>query len=357
MRTGSLFSGYGGLDLGVRAVVDGDLAWVCDNDPAATKVLAHHNPEVPNLGDITAVDWHQVAPVDVLTGGFPCQDVSTAGRRAGLKPGTRSGLWSHMAHAIHELRPRLVVAENVRGLLSAKAHSDVEPCPWCVGDDRDHLLRALGAVLGDLAVLGYDAAWCGLRAADVGAPHGRYRIFVAAVPNAHGPTGDQRRITAPGQAESRWPRANTRGRDRAPAADTGCDTWAEDNADIAATAGSRRASSDANVSGRGPRKSPDGQRQTDVDWGGYKPAIRRWEHTLGRPAPEPTQPGRRGGQQLSAAFTEWLMGLPAGHVTAVPGLTRSDQLRLLGNGVVPQQAAAAITWLYEQIRAEQEGAA
>lgn len=77
-------------------------------------------------------------------------------------------------------------------------------------------------------------------------------------------------------------------------------------------------------------------------WGPYEPAIRRWEHVLGRPAPEPTDIGARGARVLSPRFSEWLMGLPAGHVTSVAGLSRNDQLIALGNGVVPQQAAAAL---------------
>lgn len=188
LRVGSLFSGYRGLDMAVESVTGGRTVWVCDNDPGASRILAHHHPDVPNLGDITKVDWSTVEPVDVTTGGFPCQDVSHAGKRAGLRPDTRSGLWAHMAYAIDVLRPRLVVAENVRGLLNAQAHSDVEPCPWCVGDDPDGALRALGAVLGDLADLGYDAEWCCLRASDVGAPHGRFRVFVIAYPAADPPS-------------------------------------------------------------------------------------------------------------------------------------------------------------------------
>lgn len=81
------------------------------------------------------------------------------------------------------------------------------------------------------------------------------------------------------------------------------------------------------------------------EWGAYGPAIRRWEAVLGRPAPAPTMTGKRGGQQLSPVFVEWMMGLPKGHVTAVPGLSRSEQLKLLGNGVVAQQAVAALRWL------------
>src|SRR5690606_21188279 len=206
-RVGSLFSGYGGLDMAVCKVLDATVAWHCEIDEAASRILAHHWPDVPNLGDITAVDWHQVEPVDILVGGFPCQDLSSAGRRAGLRPGTRSGLWQHMAYAIAELRPQLVVIENVRGILSAPAHSDMEPCPWCLGDDgAKPAVRALGAVLGDLATLGYDARWCGVRASDAGAPHQRFRIFVAAADAERG--GIQRRrgrrelVGAPRSAQS-----------------------------------------------------------------------------------------------------------------------------------------------------------
>ena len=106
--------------------------------------------------------------VEVITGGFPCQDVSHAGKRAGLGEGTRTGLWAHMLAAIDTIRPRLVVAENVRGLLSARADSDMEPCPWCLGDPTASPLRALGAVLGDLADIGMDARWYGLPISSVG---------------------------------------------------------------------------------------------------------------------------------------------------------------------------------------------
>lgn len=111
-----------------------------------------------------------------------CQDVSLAGRRAGFTEGTRSNLWSAMREAIAVIRPKIVVWENVRGAMSATADSALESCPRCVGDPRDRgpVLRALGRVLGDLADLRYDARWYGLRAADVGAAHGRFRIFVFA---------------------------------------------------------------------------------------------------------------------------------------------------------------------------------
>src|SRR5687767_3617024 len=108
LRIGSLFSGYGGLDLGVAALVDSEVLWHCEIDPAAVILLAHHWPDTPNLGDVREVDWSAVPAVDVLTGGFPCQDVSVAGRRAGVRDGTRSGLWAHMVKAVAALRPGFV---------------------------------------------------------------------------------------------------------------------------------------------------------------------------------------------------------------------------------------------------------
>lgn len=147
LRIGSLFSGYGGLDRACESFFGGTTAWVSDIDPGANRILAHRYSDTPNIGDITKVDWQAVEPVDVLTGGFPCQDVSHAGKRAGLRPDTRSGLWTHMAYAVSQLRPRYVIAENVRGLLSARAASNVEPCPWCLGGAADGERRGAAAGL------------------------------------------------------------------------------------------------------------------------------------------------------------------------------------------------------------------
>lgn len=181
LRVGSLFSGYGGLDLAVEEVFDACTIWFSEINEPVARVFAHHWPDAPNLGDITTIDWSTVEPVDVLCGGFPCQDVSTVGKRAGLAPGTRSGLRAHMATAIEVLQPEWVVIENVRGLLSAPAiratpegydderrnpttatpsraaPRDVEPDPWGLGNQPARPLRALGAVLGDLADLRYNA--------------------------------------------------------------------------------------------------------------------------------------------------------------------------------------------------------
>lgn len=184
MKIGSLFSGYGGLDLAVSRVTGAEVAWHCEWEDAPSKILEKHFPGVPNFKDVTKVDFTQVEPVDILTGGFPCQDLSLAGKRAGLKDGTRSGLWSEFARAIEEIKPKLVVIENVRGLLSANANNGMEYSEedLAVLEGRP-AIRAMGAVLGDLADLGYDAKWTGIRAADAGATHNRFRVFITAYPS------------------------------------------------------------------------------------------------------------------------------------------------------------------------------
>ena len=194
LRIGSLFSGYGGLDLAVEHVFNATTVWFSELNEPVARVFSRHWPDAPNLGDITIIDWSQVEPVDILIGGFPCQDVSTVGKRAGLAPGTRSGLWAHMAAAIDALQPEWVVIENVRGLLSSPATRPpaerddherrnpgdatpdgatlrgMERDPWHLGDNAARPLRALGAVLGDLADLRLDARWIGLPASLVGSP-------------------------------------------------------------------------------------------------------------------------------------------------------------------------------------------
>jgi DNA (cytosine-5)-methyltransferase 1 len=185
VKIGSLFSGYGGLDLAVTAVTGGEVVWHCEWDDAPAKILEHNFPGIPNYRDVSKVDFTQVEKVDILTGGFPCQDLSLAGKRAGLKEGTRSGLWHEFARAIEELQPKLVVIENVRGLLSAKADNGMEYSQEDLDDwGGQPVFTAIQAVLGSLADIGYDAKWCGLRAADAGAPHNRFRVFIIAYPSS-----------------------------------------------------------------------------------------------------------------------------------------------------------------------------
>jgi len=385
MRLGSLFTGYGGLDMAVESATGGATpAWFCEFDAAPSRILAHHWPDVPNLGDITTVDWDTVEPVDILTGGFPCQDLSHAGKRAGLRPGTRSGLWEHMAYAIDQLRPRLVVAENVRGLLSASAHCDMEPCPWCVGDlgDGEPALRALGAVLGDLADLGYDAQWHGLRAADVGAPHGRFRVFIIAYPQGHRwRVGDGNGCPAAHADGAGWGEPGRPVPVRAEHSAAEHSDTAPERVDLLPTpkASDGPHGGPGMRNGRGVadalpgavallptpvvtdsvgRNATSARRDGSQHHGGhtfgdivhldafgrYAPAIARWEAVFGRPSPAPTEVHPKTGRHcLSPRFVEWMMGLPDGHVTdPAIGLSYGAQLKALGNGVVPQQALAAI---------------
>jgi site-specific DNA-cytosine methylase len=543
ITVGSLCSGYDALSLGLHA--DGTnhhLAFVADNDPAAAKILAHHHPTVPNLGDITTVNWATVEHVDLLTATFPCTDLSTAGRRGGLTKdrvipagimncgcpwadhqmltctaeapwgatpaeecdhghidqaaaavdslnehdrnsddgpppervvkGTRSGVWAHIVKAINVLHPPLVYIENVPGILSTWANrsndvppSDLEPGPAGMGNGPDRpVLRALGAVLGDLADLGYDTVWVRVSAASVGTPHLRHRIFilawntraeprarnilnhlngpatnpesvghrnggqagregvgVAPVGGAVRPDGLSLLPTPAARLSERWGQPNAQTDERrmyeegrrnlddaiallpTPAArDSGRgsgytdqpgrplsetilrvappdpavallstpvahDTGRSPDAHLTmrASIGSSSVTSLAvaaallptptvadsrgtrnATSGRtDPRGSTNTNGWTLVDvaftdrWGEYAPAIARWEILLGRPAPNPTKPGRTGRPRLSARFVEWLQGLPDGYVTSLVG--SNDALRLLGNSNPPQQYAAA----------------
>ncbi len=222
ITSGSLFAGYGGLHRGVEAVFGARLAWVSDIPQYDAKgvlvgdapaILAHRYPGVPNLGDITTIDWDTVPRVDIIDGGSPCQDVSTAGKRAGMVDGTRSNLWVAMRDAIATIKPAFVIWENVRGALSAPAASAMESDPGLLGDHRGVALRAAGRVLGDLADLGFDAEWEGLRAADVGAPHARFRVFVLAAHPERVARLERRFASSPPP----WARrAETPRRDRAP---------------------------------------------------------------------------------------------------------------------------------------------
>lgn len=316
LRLGELFAGYGGLGMAVEEVFGATTAWFSEFDAAPSKILAHHWPDVPNYGDMTKIDWAAIEPVDIISGGTPCQDLSAAGRRAGMTEGTRSNLWVQMREAIAIQKPKYVVWENVRGAYSASADSSLEQCPGCMGDtaDRGAVLRALGRVLGDLSDLGFHAEWRGLRAADVGACHGRFRVFILAANRDHvrNPTPDTQRL----HSERRGVYGNLAGQTGAGQAHRGEWEWNGDALD-----------------GSQP-----------IDWGAYAPAIARWESVMGRRAPAPTEPtGRDGAHRLSPKLTEFMMGLPDGWVTdPAIGISRNAQLKALGNGVVPHQAMAAL---------------
>lgn len=166
-----------------------ELVFVADVDQGASKILAHRYPGTPNLGDISLVKWGEVMngrkkpELDVLTAGFPCQDVSGAGRREGLRKGTRTGLWYEVRRAIDELRPAYVLIENVLGLYTARTDREVEFTTECVGERPAgdlHVLRALPVVAADLAEMLYSVRGCTVRASDIGFSHRRDRIFLLA---------------------------------------------------------------------------------------------------------------------------------------------------------------------------------
>lgn len=305
IRIGSLCSGYRGLDMAVEEVFGGTTAWVSDIDPGANKILAHHWPATPNIGDLTTTRWEDVEPVDILCGGYPCQPFSLAGLRKGTADVRH--LWPFIANALRVLRPRVAVFENV----------------------ANHLRLGFDTVLTDLADIGFDAEWVVVRAdRAVGAPHQRRRLFfLATAQDADSPARGERGLAAPGQAEGGGARADAGGRGGAPAADTdGVEVRQQPVAE----------------SGRCGPPVP-GIPRPDA-YGAYAPAVARWEAVTGRCAPGATDDRGR----LSTQFVEWMMGLPSGHVTAVPELTRNEHLKAIGNGVVPQQAAAAIRLLAER---------
>lgn len=170
LTLGSLFAGIGGFDLGFERA-GFETVWQVEIDEYCRRVLERHFPRAERFGDIRGCGAHNLKPVDVICGGFPCQDVSKAGFRAGIEDGTRSGLWFEMCRVVCQLRPRFVVVENVTGLLE----------------------RGIGRVLGDLASNGFDAEWDCLPAFTFGAPQPRDRAFIVAYANGerplHGQTG------------------------------------------------------------------------------------------------------------------------------------------------------------------------
>jgi DNA (cytosine-5)-methyltransferase 1 len=170
LRVLDLFSGIGGFSLGLERTGGFETVAFCEIEPFPRRVLAKHWPEVPCYDDVRTLTGDVLArdgiAVDVITGGFPCQDLSLAGRQKGLD-GERSGLWSEIVRLTSDLRPRYVIVENVANLLSGPAE---RPGRW------------FGRVLGDLAELGYDAEWENIPAAAVGAPHRRERAWIVANP-------------------------------------------------------------------------------------------------------------------------------------------------------------------------------
>ena len=378
LSLGSVFSGYGGLDMGVRSAF-GELRtlWNCDSEPGPRKILRKHFPDIPNLGDITTVDWREVPRVDVIAGGSPCVDLSRGGRKRGMFSGTESGLWFSMLEGIKTLRPKFVIWENVRGALSADAYCNLEWTKRCVDErtpaqrpaqEKDKPLRALGRVLADLTEAGYDAIWETLLASDLGFCHRRERVFVLAwrsdidplqyFPHDGDSTTPRGVLHSTAQVDSEKPREML----PSPAA------------------------SDEQVRGvMSPEKRRAGGHQvrlgdtlndqtTTLDnlkdghhFGKYEDSVRWQEKLYGGPIPAPLEDTSTGSKKLSPAFSEWMMGLPPGWVTdphiwerneenaaeVIAGTrnpaARGLQMRAIVNGVVPAQAEAALQIMFDRL--------
>ena len=282
MKIGSLCSGYGGLDMAAEAHYQAETLWMCDPDKSSSVVI-DKRWNLPNLGDLKTVDWASVEPIDILTAGYPCQPFSQAGQRKGANDPRH--LWPNIKEIIGTLRPRIVILENVRG----------------------HLSLGFKEVLQDLTQIGYDAKWTIVRASDVGAPHRRERLFILAEPsNPNGAPYQQLRgtnRTVPGKGEEVINRTDRQ------VAGPSSQTISNSNTEQLST--NRQA-----------------QR---LGWRFETPSELSMRRT-----PNPLDQSK-----LNPIFVEYMMGLPEGWVTDL-GFSRAQQFKLLGNGVVPQQAYEAV---------------
>ena len=311
MKIGSLCTGYGGLDMAVESYFDAEMLWCAEIDKYASKLIEQRFNK-PNLGDIKQIDWASVEPIDILTAGYPCQPFSHAGQRKGEND--ERHIWPYISKAISLLRPRIVVLENVRG----------------------HLSLGFKEVLSDLAENGYDAKWRIVRASDVGAPHQRARLFIIAYSNSEG-------------LQRTWHKADdlTDGF----TSNTNCDACEE----------SRRADREISTKSRGLQAGQNiGQARSEHRCSckascntnnQYQSYNREMSELGGRFASRCEMsmqdiPNALVDDKLNAKFVEYMMGLPGGWVTDLD-LSRSQQLKMLGNGVVPQQAYYALELLHE----------
>ena len=308
MKIGSLCSGYGGLDMAVEALYGAQTAWMSDIDKSSSLVI-QKRWNLPNLGDLRKVDWSAVEPIDILTAGYPCQPFSNAGQRKGLNDPRH--IWPDIKQIISKLRPSIVILENVRG----------------------HLSLGFKEVLQDLTEIGYDAKWTIVRASDVGAPHQRERLFIVTHPNSSSDKQLRRaHRTIYGKGEEFIDRT-----DREIVGSSGeitthsdglrCSTGIESGLEAKiSTIESTRSISDPNT------------KQLSTNW--QAPGL-GWRFETPSQLSMRRTPNPLDQSKLNPIFVEYMMGLPEGWVTDL-GLSRAQQFKLLGNGVVPQQAYEAI---------------
>jgi len=240
-------------------------------------VLAKHWPEVPQYDDVRTLTASRLAAdgitnINVITGGFPCQDLSVAGKQRGMGEGTRSGLWSEIIRLVGELRPQYVIVENVAALLAGPS------------DKRGGWF---GRVLGELAECGYDAFWRVISASDLGAWHRRDRVWVIAYPNA---AQDRRAISGTGNI----------GRLLA----------AQGSIWLRAELGRVRAGRDAKVMAHADSIHAQGQQPCVLTRkNGKDRSNDRRDHAL---------QASEGSGALNPPWVEWLMGFPTGHTDLQP---------------------------------------
>jgi DNA (cytosine-5)-methyltransferase 1 len=310
LRIGSLCTGYGGLDLAVEAYFNAETVWCAEFDKYASQVIEQRF-DIPNYGNIKEIDWATLPEIDILTAGYPCQPFSTAGERKGLND--ERHIFPYIAKAISILRPKLVILENVRG----------------------HLSLGLKEVLAELATIGYDARWQTVRAADVGAPHRRERLFICAYPNGERCTlGYEQSDEIEYQRKSQFEFSSV-----------GKATGNTDNCCIGQV---------GEICGKCSSESSGIGRTIGNTDNGFEPHIgsmpklgRRFTSRCDMYLQEVPNPLDQDGK-LNPIFVEYMMGLPKGWVTDT-GLSRAQQLKMLGNGVVPQQAKLALELLCDEI--------
>lgn len=304
LTVGSLFSGIGGLDLGLKRA-GMKVIWNCEIDPYACRVLKKHWPDVPNIGNIKEVNWNDITRPDVLCGGYPCQPFSQAGQRKGEEDPRHLFPW--VAEAIRQLRPRYAIMENVSG----------------------HLSMGFGTVQGLLAEIGYDSRWDCVPAAAVRAPHLRDRVFIIATPRA-----EQSRTVA--NSDDRGSRDPLFARWDAPG--HGSETMAHsDNAkDRTSERGVEPDESPSRIKWINSQHESRRPRSTLADSSDTQNG--RWFRIEGKSETE-TREGRDnpGGVSVDVVGKWWPPEPDVGRVAhGIP--SRMDRLRGLGNAVVPQVA-------------------
>jgi len=319
VKFGSLFTGIGGLDLACEAV-GWTCAWQVEIDPFCREVLSKHWPAVPRYKDVRTVSTPAVPSVDVLVGGFPCQDVSLAGKRRGIHAGERSGLWFEFERLVRELAPEGVLVENVGGLAG----------------------RDLDTVASGLHRLGYEVEVSRIAAADVGAPHRRIRHFIVGFRGGVADAAVRGREgvgIALASGLGRAPGHEPNGRREAGPGEGG------GVADAAGARCERREPTDVGAAkpAKPHRRDPRGVADAARDPGPAEPGLGRDPHGvpsgLDGPGPGGGWPAARGLQQES-----WE---PPRTVGGVPKAGRPARLKALGNAVVPQQGFVAALRLRE----------